>query len=462
MVGQIRASGFGQVGLAITLVMSIRRNIDIRPIATVIKTLSLIAGLWLSVASAENARELSLLHALKAASSHERVIAALKNADAAEAEIQIADRAPPPIANASLSSIDLEHGIGAGSLSTQKSIDKGVGVDWTWERGGKRSLRIAVAKHHATALRAEYFDAIKNQQLSVIEQFYEALSAQERLAILSTLAQSADRMAILARARYALGDLSAQDLARLEIEAQRATAEFKQAQWLVDRAKKQLRLALGNRREGHSLEVPSNIVRTTEPSWSVQVEWPALRPMTDVDLNRLAFDWPAIQASLAHLQAARAQVDLVSAQDFSDPTYGIGLNHYPTTSKALLGLRASMPLYGKQYFAGDKQRASALLQATDHQHQDLMRRVNTEIYILYHQRNNAYHRLIQYEEEMLPKSLKVSLQAEQAFAQGGQTLTDLLEARRTYKSIQLEALQWRTDFAKAEQSLRLMLNELKP
>ncbi|NDE92447.1 MAG: hypothetical protein EB036_03615, partial [Betaproteobacteria bacterium] len=63
-----------------------------------------------------------------------------------------------------------------------------------------------------------------------------------------------------------------------------------------------------------------------------------------------------------------------------------------------------------------------------------------------------------FENEMLPKSVKIAGQAEEAFAQGGQTLTDLLEARRSLKSIQLEALQSRIDFSRADRAWTIRLN----
>lgn len=77
----------------------------------------------------------SLRESLEAAVKHERVVAALRIADAAQAEIRIADRGPAPTLSGSLASIDLEHGVGPGPMFTGKSIDKGVALDWTWERG---------------------------------------------------------------------------------------------------------------------------------------------------------------------------------------------------------------------------------------------------------------------------------------------------------------------------------------
>ncbi|NCW81630.1 MAG: hypothetical protein EBV68_07125 [Betaproteobacteria bacterium] len=200
-----------------------------------------------AVLSAQTLPPLSLQQSLASVARHERVIAAWRSAQAAQAEIRVADRDPVPLLTGSLSSIDLEHGLGSGPLFSGKSIDKGLGLDWTWERGDKRALRTAAARSLASASSAEFQDSFQQQQLIVIDLFYETLLAQERLKILFELAQSAERLAKLAAQRFGLGDLSAQDLARLEIESERASAELKQSQWLLDRAKRQLQLAIANR-----------------------------------------------------------------------------------------------------------------------------------------------------------------------------------------------------------------------
>jgi cobalt-zinc-cadmium efflux system outer membrane protein len=190
-------------------------------------------------------RPVSLKESLEAAVKHERVVAAQSIAQAAQAEIRIADRAPAPTLSGTLASIDLEHGVGPGPLFTGKPLDKGLALDWTWERGEKRSYRTNVSKAQALALVAESQEVIKQQQLIVIDLFYEALSAQERLGILNELAKRAEQLATIAAQRFGLGDLSAQDLARLEIEAERARVDLIHSQWLLDRAKQQLRLAIG-------------------------------------------------------------------------------------------------------------------------------------------------------------------------------------------------------------------------
>jgi cobalt-zinc-cadmium efflux system outer membrane protein len=433
-----------------------------------------------AVLSAQTLPPLSLQQSLASVARHERVIAAWRSAQAAQAEIRVADRDPVPLLTGSLSSIDLEHGLGSGPLFSGKSIDKGLGLDWTWERGDKRALRTAAARSLASASSAEFQDSFQQQQLIVIDLFYETLLAQERLKILFELAQSAERLAKLAAQRFGLGDLSAQDLARLEIESERASAELKQSQWLLDRAKRQLQLAIAPV-SGDSMPAPRSNHRGTSAArdasipesergdsgvanhldatrWQVSSDWAVESTSPQVDFHALTREQPALKASLARLSIAQAQIQLARALDFRDPSYGVGINHYPGTSKAMIGLRASVPLYSKDYFEGEKQRAAALGEAAEEQHAELLRRTMTELRLLYQSRENAYSRLRRFENEMLPKSVKIAGQAEEAFAQGGQTLTDLLEARRSLKSIQLEALQSRIDFSRADRAWTIRLN----
>jgi cobalt-zinc-cadmium efflux system outer membrane protein len=460
--------------------MSIRRKIIKRWLRKPLTGLCLPGFLVPVVLSAQSPPPLNLQQSLESVAWHERVIAAKQSAQAAQADIRIADRDPVPLLTGSLSSIDLEHGLGSGPLWSGKTIDKGLGLDWIWERGNKRTLRTAAARSLASASQAEFQEIFHQQQLTIVDLFYETLLFQEQLKILGTLAQRAEQLEKLAAQRFALGDLSAQDLARLEIESARASAEAKQSRWLLDRAKHQLRLAIGpvlsDTRLGPMANNPITSPKADESisdsslgdrasashvdayPWEVSSDWPVASKSPTVDFQALAAELPALKASLARLSSAQSQIELARALDFRDPSYGVGINHYPGTSKAMIALRASVPLYSRHYFEGEKQRALALVQVAQTLHAELLRRTITELELLYQRRENACNRLLKFENEMLPKSVKIALQAEKAFTQGGQTITDLLEARRNLKSIQLEALQARIDFSKADRTWTIRLD----
>ena len=71
--------------------------------------------------------------------------------DAAQADVVSADRSPLPVLSARTSSIDLQNGIGGGNMWRDKRIDKGVGLDYTMERGNKRDLRTRTAQRSVQA-----------------------------------------------------------------------------------------------------------------------------------------------------------------------------------------------------------------------------------------------------------------------------------------------------------------------
>lgn len=428
--------------------MSIRRKFQLLNKRTILFGLCLVWVVGPTTGLTQSTHVMSLSEAIEWGGKHERVIAARQTAEAAKAETSIANRAPAPLLTGSTASIDLDHGVGPGSWLTSKPLDKGLSVDWIWERGSKRAFRTASAKHQAEASQAEYVDSIKQQQVIVIDSFYEVLSAKERASLLAVLAQSAEQLAKLANQRFQLGDLSAQDLARLDIEADRARGELAQSKWGVERARQFFRLALGPQ---FALD-----------QWELADEWPVATPLEALDVESLALNTPQLRAARARIQSAQAQIELAKSLSIQDPSLGLSLNHFPGTSKAMLGLKATVPLYSTDYFKGEVQRALALAQVSDVQYQEVLRRTTFELHNLYQSRAHAYTRLTQFERAILPKSLKVALQAEQAFAQGGQTLTDLLEARRTLRAVQLEALQWRTDFAKADRTWWLKVNERLP
>ena len=168
---------------------------------------------------------LSLQQVLQAARQSPDVLAAQRALNAARADVQTANRAPAPTLSAGMSSIDLQNGSGSGAFWSQKRIDKSLGLDWTWERGNKRALRTETAERSAKAAQADSQDALLMQQIGAQAAFYDLLAAQQRLQAVQAIGQSAAQLARSAQLRLKAGDLSAQDAARTQIEAERARAD---------------------------------------------------------------------------------------------------------------------------------------------------------------------------------------------------------------------------------------------
>jgi cobalt-zinc-cadmium efflux system outer membrane protein len=394
---------------------------------------------------------ISLAQALEAARSNLDVSLARRALAAAQGDIAAANHAPAPVLTAKASSIDLQNGTGGGNLITQKRIDKAIGIDWTWERGNKRELRTRVAQSIAAAARSDIEETLVQQQLATASAYFDLLAAQERIGQVDAIARSAGQLASTAARRVQAGDLAAQDAARTEIEAQRASTDLLTAQ--LDRQRAALALA---QLTGFSGPVPV-----------AQPDWPGL--LAD-DAASEGMLYPAVEAradvraARQRLEAAQAALDVALAQKKADVTLGTSYDHFPGTSTRLLELRLQVPLYGVlggYNFQGEIARAQAQLD----QAQDLLdktrRAASADLQRLQQDRQGAAARALSYENTILPRARRVAEMAELAYSKGAMSLTEVIDARRTLRAILIEGLAARTDHAKAALAWRLRQERLQ-
>ncbi len=406
--------------------------------------------------AAPHAQTLSIEQVLQAAGRNLDVAVVRRSYEAAQADILAADHAPLPVLTAKAGAIDLNNGVGGGSLLQDKRIDKGVGLDWTWERGNKRALRTQTSRQTAEAAQADWQDTITLQRVLALQAFYDWLAAHLRVEELQGMASSAQALAQAAQRRLQAGDLSAQDAARTDIEAARAQADGRQAE--LERQRAALILAPLIAWPGQPLQ------------WRPRTEWPtggqaqALQE-AQTRLEEWVEQRPDVRAARERAQAAQSALQLARAQQSHDITWGGTVDHYPAVTGITarqMELRLQMPLQWGYRFEGEIGRASAL----QSQSQELLERTRlgarAELQTLLQAWDAARDRLQTYERDILPRALRVAQQAELAYTQGALTLTDLLDARRTLRTTRLEAIAAQADFAKAQGTWQLRTQPVTP
>ena len=400
---------------------------------------------------------LSIDQVLQAAGQNLDVAAVRRSYEAAQADILSADHAPLPVLSAKTGSMELNHGLGGGFLWPQKLNGKGVGLDWTWERGNKRSLRTQTSRQSAQAAQADWQDAISGQRVLALQAFYDWLAMHLRLEEMQGIAASAQTLAQAAQRRLQAGDVSAQDAARTDIEAARAQADVRQAE--LDRQRAALTLSPLIAWPGHPLQ------------WRPRTEWPAIAGQAEsvqqahARLDELIEQRPDVRAARERVQATQSALQLARAQQTTDITWGGTLDHYPNETGTVtrqMELRLQMPLQWGYRFEGEIGRASAL----QGQSQDLLERARlgarAELQGLLQAWDAARDRLQTYEREILPRAQRVAQQAEVAYTQGALTLTDLLDARRTLRTTRLEAIAAQAEFAKAQGTWQIRTSSINP
>lgn len=376
---------------------------------------------------------LSLADALAAARDNLDVRLAGRAAAAAQADIAAADHAPLPQLSAKLSQIDLQNGIGPGNAWSAKRIDKGVGVDWTWERGDKRALRTEAARRAAGAAVADVDTLRLQQQLAAHAAFFDLLAAQGRAEALAAIARGAGETAAVLAARQRSGDIALQDAARAEIEAARAKTDAETAGLDVQRAQLALAALLGRPAAG----------------LVARADWPAL-PGAPTAVDETLIDRRAdLRAAGERVHAAQAAADGASALRKTDVTWGASLDHIPGTSTRQLELRLSLPLAFGYRYEGETGRAQAQLAQAHDALEKTRLSARLDLQRLQAELAAAALRWQRHETEITPRAREVAERAELAYRKGALPLTDLLDARRTLRAVLLDALAARTELAKA-------------
>ena len=390
---------------------------------------------------------LGLGQVLDAASANLEVNISQRNLEAARSDILSADHAPLPVLSARASSIDLQNGIGGGNVWRDKKIDKGLGLDYTYERGNKRELRTRAAQSSARAAEQDLAQTRRQQLLLASATYFDWLAQIERLHHVQAVAQASRQQAQAAERRFKAGDLSKQDELRWQIEARRAEADVPTAQAGVQRAVQTLR----------------QITRLNTPTegWSPSQGWPiGSQDLADPQqwpqrLSAWVSQRPDVIAAQERLDAARNAVELAQSLKKSDITWGTSVDHYPGTSARLLELRMQMPLQWNYSYQGEIGRAQALALQSQDVLEQTRAQAQTELSGLYQAFVAARARWQAHRDEIGPKARQVLNQAELAYQKGALSLTDLLDARRTYHNTWLDGLSARLDHAVAYAGLLL-------
>lgn len=392
-----------------------------------------------------NWQSLSLDQAIKTALEHNHdlqlSVFALK---AAEAGTEIAAAAPNPVLTAQTYNINPNAGVGSGNFG-HKTVDSTVHIDQLIERGGKREFRKEAATHLEDAAREDLQDARRQLRIAVSQSYYNLLAAQERLRLTLDTVDLYDNSVAAAKKRLQAGDIASVDVARLQVDALRANNDATQAESDCNTARLALALLLGR------IEYAAQI-RAVD-------DWPTTPTDSSFLSSDLVDQWierrPDVRAARARLDGAVAASKLAQASRTHDITVGFQYEHYPSSlanpqgSGNSFGISLQIPLFLRNQFNGEVRAAGSAVDSTREMLEKTREQARQELLQSAAGVRSSYERIRRYDDSLLMVAKKSADAAEFAFKHGSLGVMDVLDARRTYRSIQLDALAARADYAKA-------------
>lgn len=366
---------------------------------------------------------------------------AQRAAAAARTDIITAGQRPNPTLSTGVGQYAPSIGYGAGNL-LDKQVDWLARIDQTIERGNKRGLRIESAEQTARAVQWSVADTLRQQQLALALAWIDLWGAQERVRLQRELTALYHRTLDGARVRLKAGDIAAADVARIELDVQRAEGERIVANTELARARSTVAALL-------AMDPEARQVRALEP-------WPRLADDTLASIDPGGAERPDLQAARAQEAAAQARIRLAQSLRTRDVSVGLQLDRYAPQAGYgwLYGVYLSFPLFVNHRYEGEIARAQADLDTAMVDRMRLEQTARGSQQRLTEARELSRLRRERIEREALPLAEKVAANADLAYRKGAGTVLELLDALRQLRALQLEALTARLEEDRADASAR--------
>lgn len=319
---------------------------------------------------------------------------------------------------------------------TAQMPDHQVSFSDTWERGGKRTLRIAQAEAMKAAAQSDATDTQRQVLHDVRWAWFDLWQAEGQLDLAQRTADAYAQSLDAAVKRRDAGDLPGADVERLRVEAERAQNDLRAAR--VDRRHAQLALA--------TLMASEEQAATLATSGPV----PDPAPHDSDERDRLVEQRPDVQSALHALDAARQNVSLASAQRSRDIGWSVVAERDRASGLGnTVGVGVTVPLLWGNDYRGDISHALADQRGAELRVEQLRAQARAEAAQAEADLRDAAEQQRRFEAGVLAAAQRAADAAEFAYAHGAAGLMDLLDARRTLHGLQAQSLQARVALWKA-------------
>jgi cobalt-zinc-cadmium efflux system outer membrane protein len=172
-----------------------------------------------------------------------------------------------------------------------------------------------------------------------------------------------------------------------------------------------------------------------------------------------------VKSARAHLDAAIANRKLALASRTRDVSVGVQYEHYPSSdtnsagSGNSYGVAVQIPLFVRYHYDGEIRAAEAAVDSARETLEKTREAARADAVTAWSDLDAAAQRLRIDQDAALQAAGRAANAAEYAFKNGALGVMDVLDARRSYRAAQLDALSARADFAKSLAAWRASMME---
>lgn len=368
-------------------------------------------------------------------SSNPELQMASAGVEAARADLITAGERPNPVLSLSTSSINT-HNNGGNSSYWRKDIDTVAAWSQPFERGNKHGLRQDVATANVGVAGADRQTLWRDLGVAADNAWHDLVVAQENLRLSQEASALYQRTLAASELRFRSGDIAAADLSRIRVEAARSRSDARQAQGNLAQARGIVARLLGHNESSALI--------------NASLDWPGNADVPSTDqLDNLIEQQPDVIAARWRLQSSSKAVELARAQRANDVTVSLQYEHDPISSKPnTMGLGISVPIQIGNHYEGEIRRSladqTAAELALSTARLQARRSLEAELATL----NTAADVLHTYQGDLIDNARAAAASAEYAYQRGATSLINLLDARRTLRTVQIDALNAQANYSR--------------
>ncbi|HZT30408.1 MAG TPA: TolC family protein [Bryobacteraceae bacterium] len=314
-------------------------------------------------------------------------------------------------------------------------------VTQLWERQHKRQLRVASAELATAVSAADAQDLERNLLFALRDAFIRVLQAKSIQQLAGDNLAYYDKVIEVNRQRYQAGDISRSDLERVELQRAQFQSDLINARVNLRTAKIQLLALMEDKRPVDRFDVTGDFdFRET-----------ILLPE---ELHRAAVDArPDLKSADTLIRKAEADNKLAWANGSTDPT--IGVEYQRTGPDNTMGIDFAIPLRIFDRNQGEKARTALEIRRSQQIRQALVTSVFRDVDSAYAQLDSVRALLRPYRDQYLKQAADIRDTVSFAYARGGASLLDFLDAQKSYRDTELNYRNLIASYLSAANQLNL-------
>lgn len=414
-------------------------------------TAVLAVGASSQVMGQESVRTLSIAEAVAESLVRNQTLQAQRfNLTVADAAIMTAGLRPNPVVSGDADHLDLL-GTGFDDTNNAGPPEYGLRIDFPIERGGKRDLRLGLAKSGRELAAAQLADVVRRLEIDVLVACVDVLEAKAKLELahdnLATLQQLVD----LNQRRLTSGAIAPLEATRSRVAMLQYRSNVRTAELSLTQARLHLLPLLGVKPGEPAVDIVDVLeevpARTSPVLSDLQAAARAKRP----DVIAARADQARSQADL-RLQISQAKVDFSVGTEYRRQQGTAGTGN-------MLGFFVSAPLPIFNRNQGEIARAQADQERTRQSAAAVDIDVNTEVASAFREYESSRRLLLEIEQDLLEPARSARAGTTYTYQAGATSLLDVLDAQRAFNDTMDSYYTAQAAYKRAEAKLALIAGQ---